>query len=445
MDGRSRPNILYVFTDQQQAGMMGCAGNPYVRTPAMDSIAANGVRFERAYCANPVCLPSRYSMMTGRMPGDVGIRSNPDGNRASISAQVKSTTMGWLLRGAGYDTAYGGKVHLPPGMSPEEMGFTYLTADQRDGLADASADFIRRERDRPFLLVSSFINPHDICFMAIGDAGGDEVYGVNLDPERRVAELSALGEALKLPVGVSEQEFLDRICPPAPSNLEPQDPEPEAVGMIVDQRPFKRHARQSWSTERWRLHRWAYCHLTEMVDAQIGRVLEALRETGQEEDTVVIFSTDHGDMDGSHRMEHKTVLYEEAARVPLIVSWKGVAHAGQVDRDHLVSNGLDLLPTICDYAGVVPPDDLEGVSLRPLVEGTPPGDWRERLHVESEFGHMVAGGRYKYVLYDEGRDREQLIDLDSDPGEMSCVTDAPELRPVLEGHRDWLQTRLARR
>ena len=211
MDGRSRPNILYVFTDQQQAGMMGCAGNPYVRTPAMDSIAANGVRFERAYCANPVCLPSRYSMMTGRMPGDVGIRSNPDGNAASIPAEVRSAAMGWLMREAGYDAAYGGKVHLPPGMSPEEMGFTYLTADQRDGLADASADFIRRERDRPFLLVSSFINPHDICFMAIGDAGGDEAYGVDLDPERRVAELKALfGEALKLPVGVSEQEFLDQ-------------------------------------------------------------------------------------------------------------------------------------------------------------------------------------------------------------------------------------------
>ena len=131
--------------------------------------------------------------------------------------------------------------------------------------------------------------------------------------------------------------------------------------------------------------------------------------------------------------------------MPLIVSWKGVTHAGQVDRDHLVSNGLDLLPTICDYAGVVPPDDLEGVSLRTLVEGAPPGDWRERLHVESAFGHMVAAGRYKYVLYDEGRDREQLVDLDSDPGEMSCVTDALELRPVLEGHRDWLRARLARR
>ena len=85
-----------------------------------------------------------------------------------------------------------------------------------------------------------------------------------------------------------------------------------------------------------------------------------------------------------------------------------------------MSNGLDLLPTICDYAGVVPPDDLEGASLRAFVEGTHPGDWRKRLHVESEFGHMVAGGRYKYVLYDEGRDREQLIDLDSDPGEMSA-------------------------
>ena len=445
MGGRSRPNILYVFTDQQQAGMMGCAGNPYVRTPAMDSIAANGVRFERAYCANPVCLPSRYSMMTGRMPGEFGIRSNQDGAAASVPSETRSAAMGWLLREAGYDDAYGGKVHMPPGMSPEEMGFTFLTADQRDGLAEASADFIRRERDRPFFLVSSFINPHDICFMAIRDAGGDEVFGVDLDPERRTAELAALDEALKMPEGVSEEEFLENVCPPAPANLEPQDPEPEAVAMILDQRPFKRNARQSWSAERWRLHRWAYCRLTEMVDRQIGRVLQALRETGQEDDTVVIFSTDHGDMDGSHRMEHKTVLYEEAARVPLIVSWKGVTHAGRVDREHLVSNGLDLLPTICDYAGAAPPDGLEGASLRPLVEGTPPTDWRERLHVESEFGHMVAGERYKYVLYDEGRNREQLVDLESDPGEMACVTDDPRLSGVLEGHRDWLQSRLSGR
>ena len=422
--------------------MMGCAGNPYVRTPAMDGIAANGVRFERAYCANPVCLPSRYSMMTGRMPGEAGIRSNHDGVAASVPPEVVSNTMGRLLRDAGYDTAYGGKTHLPPGMSPEETGFEYLTADQRDGLADASAEFIRRERDRPFLLVSSFINPHDICFMAIRDAGGDEVFGIDVSPERQRAELAALDEALQPPEGASEEEFYESVCPPAPANLEPQDPEPEAVANILDQRPFKRNARETWSAERWRLHRWAYCRLTEMVDRQIGRVLDALREAGQEDDTLVVFSTDHGDMGGSHRMEHKTVLYEEATRVPMIVSWKGVTHAGRVDRDHLVSNGLDLLPTVCDYAGVAAPDGLEGASLRPLVEGPPPGRWRDRLHVESEFGNMVAAERYKYVLYDEGRDREQLIDLESDPGEMSSVTDAPELRPVLETHRDWLRARL---
>ena len=364
-----------MFTDHQQAGMISCAGDGYLRTPAMDSLAAGGVRFERAYCANPVCLPSRYAMMTGRMPGEVGIRCNFDGEGAGVPAEIASRILGWLMQEAGYDVAYGGKVHLTPGMAAEDMGFRYLTEDQSDGLADACVRFIRADRDRPFMLVASFVNPHDICIMAPRDMEGDEAFGLAPATERRKAEVRNLDAALRMPDGISRQEFFDRLCPPAPANFELQGPEPEAVAMVLDQRPFKRHARDNWTTEEWRMHRWAYRRLTEMVDAHIGRVLEALTDSGVDENTVVIFSTDHGDMDGAYHMEHNTVLYEEATRVPLIVSWKGVTHPGRVDRYHLVSNGLDLLPTVCDYASVAPPDG-----------------WRERLHVESEFGHMVAGG-----------------------------------------------------
>ena len=190
------------------------------------------------------------------------------------------------------------------------------------------------------------------------------------------------------------------------------------------------------------MHRWAYCRLTEMADLQIATVLKSLRDTNQEENTLVIFSTDHGDMDGSHRMEHKTALYEEAIRVPLIISWKGITPAEKVDSEHLVSNGLDLVPTLCDFAGIKPPEGLEGRSLRPLVEGTGFSAWRDMLRVESEFGHMSVDTNYKYVLYDEGDNREQFINLELDPGENVNLVNSPDLKDTIDRHRRWLASRI---
>jgi len=224
-----------------------------------------------------------------------------------------------------------------------------------------------------------------------------------------------------------------------PPNFEPQDQEPEAIRMLLEQRLFKKHARETWPDEKWRMHRWAYCRLTEMVDAQIGRVLDAIRESGLEEKTVIVFSSDHGDMDSAHRMEHKTALYEEAARVPLIVSYKGVTPAGLVNDTHLVSNGLDLIPTLCDYAAIEPPNGLTGESFRPLAEGKTPQSWRTHLFIESEFGYMLRSERYKYVLYDVGKNREQLIDLENDPGEMKNLATNPTYQDILREHRECFQ------
>ena len=165
-------------------------------------------------------------------------------------------------------------------------------------------------------------------------------------------------------------------------------------------------------------------------------MLEALRESGREKDTLVVLTSDHGDQDASHRLEHKEVLYEEAIRVPFIVSWKGVTKAGAVDRQHLVSNGLDLIPTLCDFAGIPKPASLHGHSVRPLVEGGGVPHWRDSLVVENHLGRLVHGGEWKYLVGRDakhgdtcgicpgriknwdGKVREMLIDLKTDPGEM---------------------------
>jgi choline-sulfatase len=413
--------------------MMSCAGNPYLETSAMDSLAEAGVRFERAYCTNPVCLPSRFSMMTGRMPSAIGVRSNDHQHVERVPEAILRSGLGWLLRNAGYDVGYGGKVHLPR-MTPEDVGFDVITADQRDGLAEACASYVREDRDRPFFLVASFINPHDICYMAIRDFAEADVQKRIL--ARGQTELARLDEALEIPEGVSREAFFETLCPPLPENFEPQQDEPAAIRELQAQRPFKRSARAQWSEARWRMHRWAYCRLTERVDAQIGRVLDALRESGKAEDTVVIFTSDHGDMDGAHRMEHKTAFYEEACRVPLIVSKPGTTPAGRIDATHLVSNGLDLIPTLCDYAGIEAPPELQGMSFRPLAEGKAPDAQRDLLPIEGEFGRALVTERYKYALYDRGEHREQLLDLEERPLEMRNAAHDPDKQAVIERLRE---------
>jgi arylsulfatase A-like enzyme len=430
----TKPNVLFIITDQQHAGMLSCAGNSYVKTPALDSLASSGVRFEKAYCANPVCVPSRFSMMTGVLPSRIGMDDN-EGSQLRVPPEILAHTLGRVFRSAGYETAYGGKVHTPMGLGA--MGFDLVSRDSREGLADACAEFLRKPHNQPFLLVASFINPHDICYMAIQDfAKKTASHERVLDNAR--PELEALTEAMKPPAGVSQEEFLTRICPPLPANFEIPQGEPEAV-LRADLRNFRSYARQNWSAEQWRLHRWAYARLTERADAQIGRVLAALREAGLEKNTVVVFSSDHGDMDAAHRLEHKSVLYEEAAHVPLLVSWKGVTKAGLVDRQHLVSTGLDLIPTLCDFAGIPAPSGLSGRSVRDLAEGRPTNAWRESLVVESRHSRLLRTDRYKYIVYDSGTPREQFIDLAQDPGEMNNAASEPACSEEIKRHRRLLK------
>ena len=424
-----KPNILLLMTDQQSATMMSCAGNAFLRTPAMDSIAERGVRFERAYCTNPVCLPSRVGMMTGRLPGEFAISWN--NGDTPIPPAVVQNSLGRLAERAGYETAYGGKVHLPWTLQPADMGFDVLCQDDREDLALRAAEFVRQPHDRPWLLVASFVNPHDICYMAIRDRPEERHKAVIAERKTPIVKLD---QALELPPGVSEDEFYERYCPPVPPNFDVPAEEPEMLAERVRNSPFRHHARREWPAERWRLHRWAYCRLTEMADAHIAKILDALRESGQEGETVVIFTSDHGDHDGAHRLEHKTSFYEESIRIPLIVSDPRRARTGHADSEHIVSNGLDLIPTVCDYMNVAAPAGLRGRSLRPLVQGDVTS-WRAHLPVESTLGRMVVTGHHKYLLYDSGARREQLIDRVEDPGEMHNAAARPDKQDVLAEHR----------
>jgi len=434
---QQRPNILFIMTDQQHAGMMSCAGNKWLKTPALDRLAASGVRFERAYSANPVCLPSRFSLQTGLMPSTIGVGQNEDSPQATVTDTMVQQSLGNLFQKAGYETVYGGKVHLPPKMNNlRNIGYRNLTGDSRQGLAQACAKFLRGPHTKPFFLFASFINPHDICYMGInahqranGGAATDNVDSKTceavLDRARQSGDLAA---------------FMRGHCPPLPANYGIPDLEPQCITRkFVEIRPFRAYIRANWSDDQWRLHRWAYCRLTEMVDEQIGIVLDALRDAGLENNTLIVFTSDHGDMDSAHKLEHKSILYEESVRIPFVMSLPDVIPKGMVDNTHFVSNGLDQLPTLCDYAGIETPAGLPGGSVRPLAEGRAVEQWRDFVVSETECGRMMRTDRFKYCLYDSGAHREQLTDLTDDPGEMKNLAEDPAFQDALERHRRLLR------
>ncbi len=435
----SRPNIIYIFTDQQHRDMMSAAGNPWLKTPAMDYMAANGVRFTRAYTTNPVCSPARVSLMTGRMPGyfrdDKGRRvtENVGAMRiGKLSPEVEQTTLAAWLKRADYRLIFGGKEHLPAPLTPQAQGFEDITDNERGQLAERAAEYIRSKPEAPYFMVVSLINPHDICYMAIRDFASTE-------QEKRLVstgaeEIKTLDRAMQRPAGVTEAEFFKKYCPPLPPNYEPQKGEPQAIKNYIASRNFQQAAREQYTDQDWRIHRWAYCRLTETVDSQIQIILDALRESGQEENTLILYSSDHGDMDAAHRLEHKSLLYEESAGVPFLAMWKGHISGGIVDSTHLVSNGLDLLPTVCDYAGIVAEADPRGRSLRPLLEGRKV-PWRQTLGVESAVGRMVVDAqRHKYIRYawpENAKTEVQLLDLNRDPYETTHFTNAASEQAIM--------------
>jgi arylsulfatase A-like enzyme len=414
-----RPNILFIMTDQQHAEMMSCAGNRYLHTPALDSLAHEGVRFANTYVTNPVCVPSRISMATGVMAGRLGVLTN--GMRAQVPEEIATNSLGRLLKQAGYATFYGGKTHLCPELEPRSAGYDEFFADSREALPRACIEFIKRQ---PFFAVASFINPHDICYAY------QAYQGVSSKQPSSVEHLYR--QAAELPL--SE-------LPALPANYEIPEGEPGAIDFYSSPNSVTPSGimREKYDERQWRNYRWIYCRLTEQADRQIGEILTALKQLNLDQKTLIVFTSDHGDMDACHRLASKGRFYEQSVRVPMLLKYAGHAVAGLVDDKHLVSSGLDILPTLCDYAGIDIPETAMGRSLRTIASGDVDSGWRNYIVTENQTGRMLRTARYKYCVYNEGELRESLVDLVEDPGEMKNLALSGDSQRLLDEHRQLLQ------
>lgn len=411
---QERPNIIYIMTDQQSAAAMTCAGNLDVHTPNMDRLAARGVRFENAYCALPLSGPSRGAMFTGHTPAEVGMQENG----THMPDSLRNRTLGTLVAQAGYTTAYAGKWHVHTNSLPgkQAFGFEKLHDHNDYGLAEAAVGFLRRKHDRPFFLVASFDNPHNICEYA---------------------------RHQNLPYATLEEPALE-ACPNLPHNFNvaPYDADVLAYEKSLSYRIYPtRH----YTPDDWRRYRNAYYRLVETVDREIGKIIDELDRQNLWKNTVIIFSSDHGDGSGAHQWNQKTVLYEEVVNIPFIVCLPKGKNAGKV-LPQLINNGVDLLPSVCDWAGANVPTPCQGVSFRSIVEG---GDAQKehQPYVVSETvfaqtggtqGWMVRTPQYKYVLYETGKNREMLYDMQNDRGEMRNLAIEQKYQDIVQQHRTLL-------
>jgi len=414
-----RPNILVIMTDQQNAEAMSCAGNPYLHTPHQDRLAAEGVRFTSAYVAFPLCGPSRAAMATGRWPHELGCMKNG----SSLSPEAIARSTGPLMRAAGYRTAWAGKWHVPNidmGVDAESFGFESVCGFSDTYLARACEGFLREAHRVPFVLFASFDNPHNIC-----EHGRDQV----------------------LPWGeVERPDDLPANYPNLPANHARPAFEARILGHLRQSMPPMQYG---FTEERWRRFRHVYFRLCEKVDREIGHLLDVLDDTGLAENTIVIMLADHGEHNGAHQLIQKSTSYEESCRVPFVVRLPEHLNrpAGRTEPS-FINTGLDLLPSLLDYAGAAIPEELTGRPVGPAVRGEAVA--REAVFLESMMDRtdvqlrMVRTERFKYTVYDRGQYREMLFDMAADPGELVNLAVEGRFADVLDDHRrllfDWCQT-----
>lgn len=418
----ARPSIILIMTDQQTADAMSNAGNVNLQTPAMDRLARNGVRFTNAYCAQPLCTPSRTSIFSGKMPYETGFIGNlPEKDGIWPDSLLM---MGKVFKDAGYKTGYVGKWHLPiPVAKRSQHGFDYIENTNFLDYNDAAtpsfcARFVRDNKSDPFLLVASFLNPHDICEWARGETLKMDVLADAPPPE---------------------------LCPELPANWNISPDEPPIV-REQQKVSFRTYPTVNWNKDQWRQYRWAYNRLVEKVDGYIGMVLASLKKYGLEKNTIIVFTADHGDGYAAHRWNQKQILYDESAKVPFIVAnlggWKP-----RTD-NQLVCNGIDIMPTLAGFAKVKLPAGLKGVDLsKRIFNGSK--SLRDTLVVQTDFvdnedvmgisGRAVITHEFKYIVYNKGKIKEQLFDMVTDSGETINLALKKEYRKELLIMRNYLK------
>ena len=461
----SRPNILFVFTDDHASHAISAYGSGINTTPQIDRLAAGGVLFRNCFVGNSICAPSRATILTGKHSHVNGVIDN--GN-AFDGAQL---TFPKLLQGVGYETAMIGKWHLksdptgfdywrvligqgpyynPPLKSAAgiEKHIGYTT----DILTDLALEWMAGGRDttKPFLLMLQHKAPHRNW--QPGPAHLNDYDDVTI-PEP--ATLFDDGAGRSRAFGMQEMtvanhlsDFDLKLTPPR--NLTPEQLAVWNAAYEVKNAAYLAAGLEGEEKVRWMYQRYLkdYLRCIDSVDDNLGRVLDYLEESGLVDDTVVVYSSDQGFYLGDHGWYDKRWMYEESLRMPLIVRWPGVTTPGVVE-EHLAQN-LDFAETFLEIAGVKAPEEMQGESLVPLLRGEDPDDWRESLYYhyfEFPAVHMVnrhygvRTARYKLIRYYE-LDEWELFDLEADPDELSSVHGDPayaEVRAELEAELRRLQ------
>jgi len=433
----TRPNVLFIVSDDLN-NLLGCYGDPQAHTPNIDSLAARGMRFERAYCTFPLCGPSRNSFLTGLYPNSTGILSNAQLFRQTIPSQL---SMPQAFRLDGYFAARVGKLYHynvpksvgtdghddpaswevecnPAGVDRliEEPDITTLRPNQfggtlswyasprsddqhTDGMLARDAEWILERcadrGDRPFFLAVGFFRPHT-PYVA---------------PKQPYFGFHPLDQ---MPVVTGVEE--DREDIPAAALASEKK---EQAGMTEAQR---REVRQ------------AYAASISFMDAQVGRLIDTLDRLHLSNNTVIVFTSDHGYHMGEHGLWQKQSLFEESARVPMLIVAPGITEPGSVASTPV--SQVDLFPTLAELCGVAPPANLQGQSLVPVLhDASEQGrGWaitqvvrRGRVNGEpaSFFGYSLRTSQYRYTEWDDGEQGRELYDHEADGKELTNLADSP--------------------
>ena len=424
-----RPDILMIVSDQHNASITGCYGDPLVRTPNIDRLAAEGVLFERAYCPYPVCAPSRQAFKSGRYPFDIECWDNS----APLASDIP--TFAHALGIAGYEVVADGRVHWH---GPDQRhGFeNRLVGDMCEAYWGNMNDRWVQVKDKIYLTgIEGFCRPSITVFSGPGGSQYQQFDKVVLDGALKfLRDRSQRTERRPfcLLVGFESPHYWF-TCPP--EDFELYDGKVGAPPLPHDhpQSLHPYHGRiiangglESIPLEDVTRTRAAYYGLVTFTDRLVGQLLDALEQDGLKDNTLVFYFTDHGEMAAEHGLWWKNSFYEGASRVPLIVSRPGRFPAGK--RVEELVNLVDLFPSLCDWTGAPRPPGLMGRSLDPLMRGE---KWGQKRAVFSELyggfpgvhvvARMVRKGPWKYNYY-HGEPGE-LFNLEDDPLEFHNLAD----------------------
>ncbi|HPD46446.1 MAG TPA: sulfatase-like hydrolase/transferase [Anaerohalosphaeraceae bacterium] len=459
---RKRTNILFIMSDDHASHAMSCYGSRINKTPNLDRIANEGMRFDNCFCTNGICAPSRAVILTGKHSH---INGHIDNTKRFDGSQV---TFPKLLQAAGYQTAIVGKWHL----QSDPTGFDYwnilpgqgdyynpvmIEMGQRkkytgyvtDIITDVCIDWLkRRDADRPFCLMYHHKAPHrnwqpgpkhltlyDDVTMPEPPTLFDD-YATRSDAARQQEmtverHLNAADLKLTPPKNLTEEQAAAWNAAYEPKN-----------------KAFTEANLQGKDLVRWKYQRYIkdYLRCIASIDENVGRVLDYLDEAGLADNTLVFYTSDQGFYLGDHGWFDKRFMYEESLRMPLVARLPGSIRPGSVSAD-MIQN-LDFAPTFLDYAGVEIPAEMQGRSFRKILEGRTPADWRESIYyhyyeypavhaVKRHYG--VRTLRYKLIHYYYDIDAWELYDLKNDPQELKNVYDDPQYAGVAKEMKAQLQ------